>query len=73
MRKAIYGIAATAAAVALLLIGIQAAQRPKTATALTPNHASTSNIVDVRALEGTIDLKALPDGNIKGGYGEEEG
>ena len=71
MRKVIYGLAAAAAAVALLIVaGVP--QRPRTATALTMNQTSANDIVDVRALERSIDLKALPDGNIKGGYGEED-
>jgi hypothetical protein len=55
----------------VLLIAVLAIHQPRLATASVESQA-TSNIVDVRALEKSIDVKTLPDGNIKGGYGEEE-
>lgn len=71
MTKFAYGAAAAAAAGALLF-AILAIHQPKPATASVESQINTSNIVDVRALEKSIDVKALPDGNVQGGYGEEE-
>jgi DNA-binding transcriptional LysR family regulator len=72
MRKFAYGAAAAAAAAGVLLIAILAIYQPKPATSSVESQVSTSNIVDVRALERSIDVNALPDGNVKGGYGEED-
>ena len=71
MQKFAYSVAATAAVAGALLIGTLAIHQSKPATASVKSQV-TSNIVDVRALERSMDLKTLPDGNVKGGYGEEE-
>jgi Bacterial regulatory helix-turn-helix protein, lysR family len=58
MHKFVYGAVATAAvAVALVLTGI--VQPPRT-TAAIQSQVSSNEIVDVRALESKIDIKALP-------------
>jgi hypothetical protein len=66
-----YGTVAAAAAAGVLLIAVLAIHQSRLATVLVGGQA-TSNIVDVRALERSMDLKTLPDGNVKGGYGEEQ-
>jgi hypothetical protein len=71
MRKATYGTIAAAAAAGVLLITVLTIHQSRLATASVESQA-TSNIVDVRVLEKSIDAKTLPDGNVKGGYGEEE-
>jgi hypothetical protein len=67
MRKVVYGVAAVAA---VLIAAVFLTPQPRPATASVESQAN--NIVDVRAIESSIDLAALPDGNIKGGYGEED-
>ena len=71
MHKFAYSAAAAATVAGALLIGTFVIHQPKPATASVKSQVS-SNIVDVRALERSMDLKTLPDGNVKGGYGEEE-
>jgi DNA-binding transcriptional LysR family regulator len=71
MHKFGYGTVAAAAAAGVLLISVLAIHQSRLATVSVKSQA-TSNIVDVRALEKSIDFKTLPDGNVKGGYGEEE-
>jgi hypothetical protein len=71
MRKLAYSAVATAVVAGALLIGTLAIHQPKPATALVESQV-TNNSFDVRALERSMDLKTLPDGNVKGGYGEEE-
>jgi hypothetical protein len=71
MHKFAYSAAATAAVAGALLIGALAIHQSKPAKALVESQV-TNNSVDVRALERSINLKTLPDGNVKGGYGEEE-
>ena len=71
MHKFSYGTVAAAAATGVLLIAVLAIHQSRLATASVESQA-TSNIVDVRALEKSIDVKTLPDGNVKGGYGEEK-
>jgi DNA-binding transcriptional LysR family regulator len=70
MHKFAYSAAATAAVAGALLIGILAIHQSKPATASVKSQV-TNNIVDVRALERSLDPKTLPDGNVKGRYGEE--
>jgi hypothetical protein len=71
MRKATYGTIAAAVAAGVLLITVLAIHQSKPAKALVESQG-TYSIVDVRALERSMDAKTLPDGNVKGGYGEEE-
>jgi hypothetical protein len=71
MHKLAYSAVATAVVAGALLIGTLVIHQPKPATASVESQR-TNNIVDVRALERSVDLKTLPDGNVKGGYGEEQ-
>jgi uncharacterized low-complexity protein len=71
MRKFTYSATAAAAVAGALLIGMLAVYQSQPAKSSVESQA-TSNIVDVRALEKSMDLKTLPDGNVKGGYGEEQ-
>jgi hypothetical protein len=71
MHKFAYGTVAAAAVAGALLFGTLAIHQSKPAKALVESQG-TNSIVDVRALEGSMDVKTLPDGNVKGGYGEEE-
>jgi hypothetical protein len=71
MRRIAYGTAMAAATVGALLFGILAAHQSQPAKA-TVESQRTNSIVNVRALERSMDLKTLPDGNVKGGYGEEQ-
>jgi hypothetical protein len=71
MHKFAYSAAAAAAVAGMLLIIILAVHQTKPATASFESQV-TNDIVDVRALERSVDLKTLPDGSVKGGYGEEE-
>jgi hypothetical protein len=71
MQKLAYSAVATAAVAGALVIGTLAIHQPKPATASVESQ-QPNNIVDVRTLERSMDLKTLPDGNIKGGYGEEQ-
>jgi hypothetical protein len=66
-----YGTVAAAAAAGVLLIAVLAIHQSRLATVSVGSQA-TSNIVDVRALERSMEFKTLPDGNVKGGYGEEQ-
>jgi hypothetical protein len=71
MHKFTYSAAAAAVAAGALLIGTLAIHQSKPATELVESQV-TNHSVDVRALERSINLKTLPDGNVKGGYGEED-
>jgi hypothetical protein len=71
MRKVTYGTALAAAAAGMLLIGILVTHQSTPAKSSVESQV-TNDIVDVRALEKLMDVKTLPDGNVKGGYGEEE-
>jgi hypothetical protein len=71
MHKLAYSAVATAAIAGALLIGTLAIHQPKPVTASVESQR-TNSIVNVRALERSMDLKTLPDGNVKGGYGEEQ-
>jgi hypothetical protein len=71
VHKFAHGTVAAVAVAGALLIGTLAIHQSRLATASVKSQA-ISNIVNVRALEKSIDLKTLPDGNVKGGYGEEE-
>jgi hypothetical protein len=71
MQRLVYSAVATAAVAGALLFGTLAIHQPRPATASVETQG-TKNIVDVRALERSMDLKTLPDGNVKGGYGEEQ-
>jgi hypothetical protein len=55
MRKVIYG---TAIAVSVLVVAILVVRQTEPAKGTV--HARANHIVDVRALESTIDVKALP-------------
>jgi hypothetical protein len=71
MHKFAYGAVAAAAVAGMLFIGILAIHQSRPAKSSVESQA-TSNIVNVRALEESMDVKTLSDGNVKGGYGEEE-
>jgi hypothetical protein len=71
MHKFAYSAAAAAALAGVLLVGTLIIHQPKPATASIESQG-TNSIVDVRALERSMDPKTLPDGNVKGGYGEEQ-
>ena len=71
MHKFTYSAVATAAVAGALLIGTLAIYQSQPRKSSVESQR-TNSIVDVRALERSIDPKTLPDGNVKGGYGEEE-
>jgi uncharacterized low-complexity protein len=70
MRKFTYSATAAAAVAGALLIGMLAVNQSQPAKSSVESRR-TNSTVDVRALESSMDLKTLPDGNVKGGYGEE--
>jgi uncharacterized low-complexity protein len=71
MRKFTYSATAAAAVAGALLIGMLAVYQSQPAKSSVESRRTNSS-VDVRALERSMDLKTLPDGNVKGGYGEEQ-
>jgi hypothetical protein len=71
MRKFTYSATAAAAVAGALLIAMLAVYQSQPAKSSIESRR-TNSIVNVRALEKSIDLKTLPDGNVKGGYGEEQ-
>jgi DNA-binding transcriptional LysR family regulator len=71
VHKFAHGTVAAAAVAGMLFIGILAIHQSRPAKSSVESQA-TNSIVNVRALEGSMDVKTLPDGNVKGGYGEEE-
>jgi DNA-binding transcriptional LysR family regulator len=70
MRKFTYSATAAAAVAGALLIGMLAVYQSQPAKSSVESQR-TNSIVNMRALERSVDLKTLPDGNVKGGYGEE--
>jgi hypothetical protein len=71
MHKFAYSAVATAAVAGALLIGTLAIYQSQPAKSSVESQ-QTKSIVDVRALERSMDLKTLPDGSVKGEYGEEQ-
>jgi hypothetical protein len=70
MHKSTYNAVATAVVAGALLIGTLAIYQSQPAKSSVESQR-TNSTVDVRALERSMDLKTLPDGNVKDGYGEE--
>jgi hypothetical protein len=66
MHKFTYSAAAAAALAGVLLIGTLVIHQSKPAKAVVESQV-TNNSVDVRDLERSINLKTLPDGNVRGG------